>query len=263
MLARARRSVVVIDAGAPRNAPATAVHGLLARDGIPPAELLERGRAEVRGYGGQRGVGRGQRGGPRRRRVRRHAGRRPDGPRPPAAGRDRAGRRAAGRAGPARRWGRDVLHCPYCHGWEVRDQADRRAGQRSDCRCTRRCCSVSGATTSRSSPTSCRPRPASRRSSWLPAASASVDGEVTAVEIVDDRLVGVRLSDGTVVRPPGAGGRRRGWWRARTSSRRSDCGRSNTRSGIGEYVPADPTGRTDVPGVWVAGNVTDPVRAGR
>ncbi|GDY50918.1 hypothetical protein SVIO_015410 [Streptomyces violaceusniger] len=34
-LARARRSVVVIDAGAPRNAPASGVHGLLARDGIP------------------------------------------------------------------------------------------------------------------------------------------------------------------------------------------------------------------------------------
>ncbi|WP_255326760.1 FAD-dependent oxidoreductase, partial [Rhodococcus aetherivorans] len=46
MLARARRSVVVIDAGAPRNAPAAGVHGLLARDGIPPAELLGRGRDE-------------------------------------------------------------------------------------------------------------------------------------------------------------------------------------------------------------------------
>jgi thioredoxin reductase len=53
MLARARRSVVVIDAGAPRNAPAAGVHGLLARDGIRPAELLERGRVEVRRYGGQ------------------------------------------------------------------------------------------------------------------------------------------------------------------------------------------------------------------
>ena len=52
MLARARRSVVVLDAGTPRNAPAGGVHGLLARDGIRPAELLERGRAEVRGYGG-------------------------------------------------------------------------------------------------------------------------------------------------------------------------------------------------------------------
>jgi hypothetical protein len=28
-------------------------------------------------------------------------------------------------------------------------------------------------------------------------------------------------------------------------------------SGMGEHIPADPTGRTEVPGVWVAGNVTD------
>ena len=52
MLGRARRSVVVIDAGAPRNAPATGVHGLLGHDGIAPGELLARGRAEVRAYGG-------------------------------------------------------------------------------------------------------------------------------------------------------------------------------------------------------------------
>ena len=53
MLARARRSVVVIDAGAPRNAPADRVHGLLGREGTPPSELLARGRAEVRQYGGR------------------------------------------------------------------------------------------------------------------------------------------------------------------------------------------------------------------
>ena len=52
MLARVRRTVAVIDGGAPRNAPAGGVHGLLGLDGIPPAELLARGRAEVRGYGG-------------------------------------------------------------------------------------------------------------------------------------------------------------------------------------------------------------------
>src|SRR5207253_4105081 len=52
MLARSRRSVVVIDSGAPRNAPADGVHGLLGLDGTPPAELLQRGREEVRRYGG-------------------------------------------------------------------------------------------------------------------------------------------------------------------------------------------------------------------
>ena len=47
------RRVLVVDAGSPRNAPAGHVHNVLGREGTPPAELLERGRAEVRGYGGQ------------------------------------------------------------------------------------------------------------------------------------------------------------------------------------------------------------------
>ena len=42
----------MIDSGSPRNAPAEGVHGLLGHDGLPPAELLEHGRAEVRSYGG-------------------------------------------------------------------------------------------------------------------------------------------------------------------------------------------------------------------
>src|SRR3954466_11707901 len=53
LLARSRRSVLVIDGGEPRNAPAAAAHGFLSRDGINPLEMLELGRAEVRGYGGQ------------------------------------------------------------------------------------------------------------------------------------------------------------------------------------------------------------------
>ena len=51
MLGRSRRSVMVIDAGEPRNAPASGVHGFLTRDGTDPAALLRVGREEVRGYG--------------------------------------------------------------------------------------------------------------------------------------------------------------------------------------------------------------------
>ena len=51
VLGRARRRVVVIDAGAPRNAPAARMHGFLSRDGMPPAGLLAKGREEVAGYG--------------------------------------------------------------------------------------------------------------------------------------------------------------------------------------------------------------------
>src|SRR5918994_7459761 len=51
-LARARRSVLVVDAGEQRNLPAEGVHGLIARDGMAPAELVRLGRAEVERYGG-------------------------------------------------------------------------------------------------------------------------------------------------------------------------------------------------------------------
>src|SRR5881396_4231629 len=51
VLSRARRTVVVVDDGTPRNAPAAHLHGYLSRDGLPPGELLEFGRDEVRSYG--------------------------------------------------------------------------------------------------------------------------------------------------------------------------------------------------------------------
>jgi thioredoxin reductase len=53
VLARARRRVVVLDAGSPRNAPAAHMHNFLSRDGMSPAKLLALGRAEVLGYGGR------------------------------------------------------------------------------------------------------------------------------------------------------------------------------------------------------------------
>ena len=51
MLGRSRRSVLVVDAGEPRNSPASGVHGFLTREGTDPAALLVAGLAEVRGYG--------------------------------------------------------------------------------------------------------------------------------------------------------------------------------------------------------------------
>jgi thioredoxin reductase len=124
-LARARRTVLVLDAGEPRNAPATGVHGFLTRDGLPPAELVRLGAAEVTRYGG------------RIRHTRATTARRT------AAGftvETTDGHAARGRrlllatglhdelpdvAGLRERWGRDVLHCPYCHGWEFRDDRSR------------------------------------------------------------------------------------------------------------------------------------------
>src|SRR5512143_2615772 len=51
VLGRARRRVLVVDAGSPRNAPAAHMQGFLSRDGLPPAELLAIGRDEVARYG--------------------------------------------------------------------------------------------------------------------------------------------------------------------------------------------------------------------
>ena len=124
-LVRSRRSVLVVDAGEPRNAPAGHVHNFLTRDGTPPAELLAAGRAEVESYGGSVVTGRVRSVAGRGRRLRRA----PRG-RSPVPLHARRVLVTTGLTdhlpevpGLAERWGRDVLHCPYCHGWEVRDQA--------------------------------------------------------------------------------------------------------------------------------------------
>lgn len=81
-------------------------------------------------------------------------------------------------------------------------------------------------------------------------------GEVAALEITDDRLAGVRLRDGTVFRRDAVA------VAARMAARADFLAGLGLRparhpSGAGESIPADPAGRTEVPGVWAAGNVTD------
>ncbi|SBS71775.1 NAD(P)/FAD-dependent oxidoreductase [uncultured Microbacterium sp.] len=119
VLLRARRRVAVVDAGHPRNAPAANMHGFLSRDGMPPAELLAAGRTELSRYGGTVIDGTvvdlapgfvatlGDGSTLAARRVLVTTGLRDSIPDIP---------------GVSSRWGRDVLHCPYCHGYEVRDQ---------------------------------------------------------------------------------------------------------------------------------------------
>lgn len=120
VLGRARRRVALVDAGRPRNAPAAHMQGFLSRDGMPPAELSATGRGEVLGYGVEIFDGEVVRLEPGfeavladgtrlvARRVLVTTGLRDQIPDIP---------------GLAPRWGRDVLHCPYCHGYEVRDQS--------------------------------------------------------------------------------------------------------------------------------------------
>jgi thioredoxin reductase len=255
MLARARRSVVVVDAGAPRNAPAAGVHGLLGRDGMPPAELLARGRAEVSAYGGEivrdevAAVGRdGDRfavrlaggGTVRARRLLVTTGLVDELPDVP---------------GLRERWGRDVVHCPYCHGWEVRDLAIGVLATGPT--------SVHQALLFRQWSADVTlflhraPAPDPEQAERLAARGiAVISGEVAALEVAGDRLAGVRLADGTII------AREVVAVAPRMVARAGLLASLGLRavehpSGAGEHVPADPTGRTEVPGVWVAGNVTD------
>ncbi|WP_202911639.1 NAD(P)/FAD-dependent oxidoreductase [Segeticoccus rhizosphaerae] len=255
MLGRSRRSVVVIDAGEPRNAPARGVHGLLGLEGISPSALLERGREEVRGYGVDLRQGEVE-----------------------AAARDGSGFAltlkdgAAVRArrllvttglvdqlpdlpGLRVRWGRDVLHCPYCHGHEVRDQAIGVLASGP--------MSVHQALLFRQLSadvtyfTHTMPAPTDEQHEQLMARGITVvEGEVTSVESSGDRLVGVRLADGTLARRAAL------VVASRMVARAGFLSALGLRpvehpSGMGQHIPADPTGRTEVPGVWVAGNVTD------
>jgi thioredoxin reductase len=254
MLVRVRRPVAVIDAGAPRNAPAAGVHGLLGHDGLPPAELLARGRAEVRRYGGH--VVHGE---------------------VAAAVRDGDGfavTLADGRATRARRllvatglvdelpgipgvrerWGRDVLHCPYCHGWEVRDTAVGvlAGGPMS----VHQALLFSGLTGDVVFFAHTAP-PSDEDAGRLAARGIRVvRGEVAALEVHGDRLTGVRLARGEVVPRDALVVAPR--MVARDAVLEAVGLRAEPHpSGIGERVPSETAGQTSVPGVWVAGNVTD------
>jgi thioredoxin reductase len=132
MLGRCRRRVLLLDLGHPRNRRSDALHGYLTRDGIAPSQLLELGRAELEQYGvEQRPVG--------------------------ATGAHRAGDHyhvslSDGGEEDARYlliatgvvddlpaipgfdecYGRSIVHCPYCDGWERRDRALAAFGRGAD-----------------------------------------------------------------------------------------------------------------------------------
>ena len=121
-LGRSKRSVLVVDAREPRNAPAGHAHNYRGREGGSPLEPLATGRAEVRSYGVEvvtdRVVGLSGEAGAFL--VTTAGGRRFGASRVLATG--GVVDELPDVPGLAERWGIDVLHCPYCHGWEVRDK---------------------------------------------------------------------------------------------------------------------------------------------
>jgi thioredoxin reductase len=247
VLVRARRTVVVVDAGAPRNAPAAHLHGFLSRDGMPPRELLAAGRSEVAGYGGrlldgtvvgvEPGSGVRLADGSRlgARRVLVATGLRDELPDIP---------------GVRERWGRDLLHCPYCHGWEVRDQPLGVLGGTPE--------AVQHALLVRQwshdvilFPHGDALTP-EQREQLTARGIGIVEGAVARLVVGDDRLHGVELGGGRVVA------------RAAVFVRPRFVPNAGLLTGLGCAVDAsgwvvhDPVGRTSVAGVWVAGNAADP-----
>lgn len=262
MLARSRRSVVVIDSGTPRNAPAEGVHGLLGLDGTPPAELYGRGREEVRRYGGLIVSGEVS--------AAEHADPSADGDLrftvTLADGRALTARRllvATGLRdvlpelpGLAEHWGHSVVHCPYCHGWEVRDEpigvlATGPASVHHALLFRQLTDDLVYFTHGTELDDDTRARFAARAIRVIDAPVEEVLGDGSG------GIRGVRLADGRVVD------------RRVLAVATTLVARTEGLAGLGlpmEELPgggrrftSGTAGATDVPGVWVAGNVTDPI----
>jgi thioredoxin reductase len=256
-LSRARRSVLVVDDGAPRNARAGHVHNYLGREGATPAELVATGRAEVAGYGGQFVDGRVT-----------GAERVGDGFRVVLDdGRSVRARRLLVTTGlvdelpdvpgVAELFGSDVLHCPYCHGWEVRDKPIGVLGGPM---------AVHQALMWRQWSADVTlfqhtgPEPTDEEREQLAARGiAVVTGVVEALEVTGGRLTGVRLAGGDAVPREALVVAPRFTARAQvlTALGLETVPQEMNGHVVGSYVPSDPTGATAVPGVWVAGNVAD------
>ncbi len=256
VLGRSRRDVVVIDEGHPRNAPADGAHNVLGHEGIAPSELLERGRAEAESYG-----------------VRVIAGRATglsgavddftvavggDGPRVRA-------RRIVlatglvddlpGISGVREGWGKTVLHCPFCHGWEVRDQRiavlSRDEPGIHQALLFRQ---LSDEVTMflHEAPDLTAEQAEMLAASGIPVVRDRVDKlvmdgpSVRAVQLEGGERIDV---DAVVVAPR---------FHARTELYESIGGVAE-QSPFGTQIPADPRGMTPVPGVWVAGNAGQPM----
>ena len=248
VLGRARRQVAVVDAGSPRNSPASHMQGFLSRDGMPPSELLTLGRDEVAGYGVELLADHVEAIDPgfavhlasgltvEARRILVATGVGDDLPDIP---------------GVKERWGRDLLHCPYCHGWEVRDQPLGVLGTHplaaDHAQLIRQWSSdvVFFAHT--------EDVPSAERAQLAARGIEVVEGEVNRLVVKSDELVGVELVGGRIV-PRTAVFVRPG------NSPHQDGLLPGLKCELDEdgFPVVDRTGRTSVHGVWAAGNAADP-----
>ncbi|ALE91417.1 thioredoxin reductase [Arthrobacter alpinus] len=253
LLGRSRRSVLVIDAGAPRNAPAAGAHGFLTRDGVAPLELTRLGRADLEPYdvqiehGEVVGAERTNEGfrismedssvfeAPRILVTTGLVDELPDIP------------------GLHEHWGKDLVHCPYCHGWEIQDQAIGVIGNGSfavhQALLFRQwSANITLFLNDSMQPTKEEFLQLSARG--IPVFSSpvarihSTDGAVSSVELTDGSLHSVQAL--TV--------------QSRVMAQAgflAGLGLMPSANPFGETIDSDETGLTAVPGVWAAGNVTD------
>lgn len=254
-LVRSRRRVLVIDAGEPRNARADGLHGFLTRDGMKPTDLTAIGRDEVRSYGGEIIQARVVAAEPTAegfavtcddgqvvtaKRLLIATGLTDELPDIP---------------GLRERFGHDVIHCPYCHGYEVRDQAIGIIATSAHVHhhaVLFRQLSDDVAVLLHTAPAM-----ASEEEEQLNARGIKlIAGEVVAVETDGGRLTGVRLAGGEfVARDALVVGPRFTVNTAGIEGLGLEIAEHSM--GMGSHIAADTTGRTSVPGVWVAGNAAN------
>jgi thioredoxin reductase/SAM-dependent methyltransferase len=257
-LGRQRRSVIVVDAGEPRNASAAHVHGYLGHEGLSPSQLNTMGREEVRSYGSEVLAGR----------VTRVT--RPDDERfrvELVGGHRIVARRVLAATGLidelpeinglAERWGRDVIHCPFCHGFEVRDQRIvqivtdpmglHTAGLFRHLSAQLTVVLHGPFDVDGSEVDALRTGGANIRHEHVSRIVTGGDGRVSAVELADNERID---ADAVVINPR---------FRVRAEPFVSlGLHPAAHPSGLGDFVETDTTGETAVPGLYAAGNVTDP-----
>lgn len=248
VLGRARRRVAVVDSGAPRNAPAARMHGFLSRDGLPPADLLAAGRDEAAVYGVELISGQ-------------VASIEPGFSIRLADGATLESRRLLIATGATdvippvpelwKRWGKDLLHCPYCHGWEVRDEPLGVLGTSA--------ASVDHAQLIRQWTddliffTHTHDLTDEEHEQLEARDIRVVESEVRGIVVEDDRLKGVVLGDGRTVER--AALFIRPVLRPCLEGLLEHLGCQTDDVG---FIRVDSVGRTSVSGVWAAGNVANP-----
>lgn len=254
ILARARRRVLVLDGGEPRNRFAPHMHGVLSRNGYSPRQLVEDGRREVRESDGVIRTARVTE-------VRRLE----DGFELTTTDgvRVQAGRLIVATGirdelpaieGLAEQWGRGVVACPYCDGFEARGSTiGMLAGSPLSLHVAQLLRAYTDDLTVFTGLLGVVPDEDLRA---LSARGIRVDDRaVTRVVSNGDALVGLELADGSLAALDvvfASGGM------VALDELLRQLGAEQTDTPVGPWTASDPTGRTSVEGVWVAGNTANP-----